>query len=86
MTGSSRIRLRMSQYQAGWPTKAKTKMAITITQSRNAVPQRGWMRLWRWTTSGSSSSPASSVLMALCSAPWYWNTRRRSGSSEITAM
>ena len=37
------MRLAISQYQSGWPTNAKTKMAITITQSRNAVPQRGWM-------------------------------------------
>jgi hypothetical protein len=43
----------------GAPTNAKTKIAITITQSRNAVPQRTWIRLWRWTFSGVSSSPAS---------------------------
>ena len=45
ITGSSRMRLTISQYQDGRPTKAKTKIAITITQSRNAVPHRGWMRL-----------------------------------------
>ena len=54
-----RIRLAISQYHAGWPKNAKTKIAITITQSRNAVPQRGWMRLKRSTRSGVSSSPAS---------------------------
>ena len=84
MTGSSRIRDAISQYHSGRPRNAKTKIAITITQSRNAVPHRGWIRLCRWTTSGSSSSPASYALIALCSAPWYWKTRRRSGSSEIT--
>ena len=31
----------MSQYQSGRPTSAKTKIAITITQSKKAVPQRG---------------------------------------------
>src|SRR5215204_5554879 len=84
ITGSSRMRLAISQGHEGWPMKAKTKIAITITQRRNAVPQRGWINEKRWTFSGVSSSPASSALIALCSAPWYWKTRRRSGSSEIT--
>ena len=53
------MRLAISQYQVGRPKNAKTKIAITITQSRNAVPQRGWMRLKRCTFSGTSSSPAS---------------------------
>src|SRR5581483_6051822 len=54
------------------------------THSRNAVPQRGWMSEYRCTTSGSSSSPASYALIALCSAAWYWKTRFKSGSSEIS--
>ena len=37
------MRVAISQYQAGRPKNAKTKIAITITQSRNAVPQRGWI-------------------------------------------
>ena len=45
MTGRSRIRLAISQYQTGRPTNAKTKMPITITQSKKAVPQRGWIKL-----------------------------------------
>ena len=77
------MRLAISQYHAGWPKNAKTKIAITITHSRNAVPQRGWMRLKRSTRSGVSSSPASYALIALCSAAWYWKSRRRSGSSEM---
>ena len=35
------MRVAISQYQSGRPKNAKTKIAITITQSRNAVPQRG---------------------------------------------
>ena len=35
----------MSQYQSGRPTNAKTKIAITMTQSKKAVPQRGWIKL-----------------------------------------
>ena len=73
----------ISQYQAGCPTNAKTKIPITMTQSKNAVPQRGWIKLNVCTRSGVSSSPASYALIALCSAAWYWKTRRRSGSSEI---
>ena len=59
ISGSMTMRLAISQYHAGWPKNAKTKIAITITHSRNAVPQRGWMRLKRSTRSGVSSSPAS---------------------------
>ena len=36
---------RSASTTSGWPKNAKTKIAITITQSRNAVPQRGWIRL-----------------------------------------
>ena len=53
------MRVTISQYQAGRPKNAKTKIAITITQSRKAVPQRTWIRLYFWTRSGVSSSPAS---------------------------
>ena len=53
------MRVAISQYHAGLPKNAKTKIAITMTQRRKAVPQRGWMREWRWTVSGSSVSPAS---------------------------
>ena len=35
------MRVAISQYQAGLPKNAKTKIAITITQSRNAVPHLG---------------------------------------------
>ena len=49
----------ISQYHAGWPTNAKTKIPITITQSKKAVPQRGWSKLNFCTFSGVSSSPAS---------------------------
>ncbi len=45
MTGRSRMRLAMSQGNDGRPTNAKTKIAMTMTQSKNAVPQRGWIRL-----------------------------------------
>ena len=60
-------------------------MPITITQSKKAVPQRGWIKLNFCTFSGVSSSPASKALIALCSAAWYWKTRRRSGSNEISS-
>ena len=59
----------------------------------NAVPQRTWMRLIALTASGSSGTPRSHALIALCSAEWYWNTRlhvghqpdRASGSTQKIA-
>ena len=63
------MRLAISQYQSGLPTSAKTKIAITMTQSKKAVPQRGWIRLNLCTFAGVSSAPASSALIDLCSAP-----------------
>ena len=74
MTGRSAIRLRISQCHSGRPTKANTKMAMTITQSKNAVPQRGWIKLNFCTFAGVNSTPFSRAWIVLCSAPWYWNT------------
>ena len=56
------MRDTMSHWKSSLATAfsaANRKIAMTITQSRNAVPQRTWIRLWRCTTSGVSSSPAS---------------------------
>src|SRR6266540_1513430 len=38
-------------FLTGRPNSANTKIAITITQSRKAVPHRGWIRLKRCTRS-----------------------------------
>jgi len=51
--------LATSQGNEGRPTNAKTKIAMTITQSKNAVPQRGWIKLNFCTFSGVSSAPDS---------------------------
>ena len=67
-----------SQYQAGRPIGAKTKIATIITSSRNVVPQRGCRREKRSAFAGVSGMPASKQEIVLCSAPWYSNTRRRS--------
>ena len=53
------MREAISTGQSGRPTSAKTKIAMTITQSRNAVPQRTWILEYVCTCSGSSSAPAS---------------------------
>ena len=45
----------MSQYQTGRPTSANTKIPITITHSKKAVPQRGWIKLNFCTFPGVSS-------------------------------
>ena len=62
------MRLPIRYGHDGRPTSAKTKMPITITQSKKAVPQRGWIKLNFCTLAGESSAPASSALIALCSA------------------
>src|SRR5215471_18072811 len=82
MTGRRRMRLRISQWSGGLPTNANTKIAITMTQSKKAVPQRGWIKLNLCTLAGVSSAPASSALIVLCSAPWYWKTRRGADLEE----
>ena len=56
---AARCATRSASTTAGRPKSANTKTPITITQSRNAVPQRGWISEYRCTISGVSSSPAS---------------------------
>ena len=53
--------------------------ATTIT--RNSVPQRGWAVGYLRTASVVSGSPASRAWIVMCSAPWYWKTRRTSGDA-----
>ena len=85
ISGIASRRLTTSQNQLGWNTATtlNTTTLTTRTTSRNPVPQRGWRRLARRTEATSSGHPASKALMVLCSAPWYWKTRRTSGSSAI---
>ena len=75
----------MSQNQLGWKsaTTLNTTTLTTSTTSRKPVPQRGCSRLARRTDGTSSGQPDSNALIVLCSAPWYWKTRRTSGSSAI---
>ena len=79
MSGISTTRERMSRYQTGQRTSAKTMMETTMTTSRNEVPQRRCRVRYFLQACGVSSSPCSSAWIAMCSAPWYSNTRRRSG-------
>ena len=53
-SGSATMRDTISHWKSCFADvqPANTKIAMTITQSRNAVPQRTWIRLWRCTTSG----------------------------------
>ena len=57
-------------------TSEKTKIEIAITKSRKLVPQRGWSVDFVRAFSTVRSSFASNVYTVLCSAPWYWKTRR----------
>ena len=56
-----------------------------ITISRKLVPHRGCSREYSAARAGTSSSPASKQEIVLCSAPWYWKTRRRSCRRLIAA-
>ena len=56
---------------------------MTITVSRKFVPQRTCAVENCCAVSGVSSTPFSYAAIALCSAPWYWNTRRMSRMRPI---
>ena len=86
ITGTPSTRVATSQYHAGSPIGANTKMATIMTTSRKLVPQRGCSLEKRWALSGVSSRPASKQEIVLCSAPWYSNTRRRSRTRESSSM
>ncbi len=58
-SGMPSTREANSQYQAGVPSGANTKMATTMTIKRKLVPQRGWSREKRCAFSGVSGRPAS---------------------------
>src|SRR4029077_12725608 len=63
--------------------KAKTAIAMTTTNSRNAVPHRGCAVGYGATWTASSGAPCSKAWIVMCSAPWYANTRRVSGTKEV---
>ncbi len=56
-------------------------IAITSTVSRKLVPQRTCWVVNFCADSGVSGASFSYAAIALCSAPWYWNTRLMSGMS-----
>ena len=56
------------------------KIAITSPRA-GRVPQRGWMRLKRWTPDGHDSSPVVGV-DRLVLGRWYWNTRLDPGETD----
>src|SRR6202521_2542333 len=85
ISGMASTRLATSQNQFGWnsATTLNTITLTTSTTSKNPVPHRGCSRLARRTDGMSSGHPDSNALMVLCSAPWYWKTRRTSGNSAM---
>ena len=78
MTGMSRIRLAIITTGDCRPTRLNIRIDRAMTTTRNSVPQRwcavGYLR----TSSVVSGSPASQAWIVMCSAPWYWKTRRTS--------
>src|SRR3954471_22985829 len=63
-----------------------TKMLISITVIKKLVPQRGWNVEYFCTAPGLSGSFDSNANTVLCSAPWYWYTRRMSLNSDTPQM
>ena len=57
-----------------------------MTTTRNSVPQRWWAVGYLRTSSTVSGSPASRAWIVMCSAPWYWKTRRMSGERPISTQ
>src|SRR5579884_402276 len=72
-----------TQGRSGWATATRlnTSTLTTRTTSKKPVPQRGCRTLASRAWGTSRGSPTSKALIALCSAPWYWKTRRTSGRS-----
>ncbi len=58
-------------------------MVTTITVSRKFVPQRTCWVLNVCADSAVSSASFSYAAIALCSAPWYMNTRLMSGIAPM---
>ena len=63
-----------------------TRMAMTITMMRKAVPQRTCRRGNCRAFSGVMGSPCSKQWMALCSAPWYMNMRLMSSMRPMSQI
>ena len=81
----SRTRLPTMTSASCRPTRLKAMIERAIRTTRNSVPQR-WVRGRVLRTSAVVSGlPASRAWIVMCSAPWYWKTRRMSGVREIRA-
>ena len=85
MTGTSTIRDAITNSRFGRGITEYTRIATTMTVSRKFVPQRTWAVVNCCAVSGVSSTPFSYAAIALCSAPWYWNTRRMSCTRLTTS-
>ena len=83
ITGIKTTRDAMITKMFGVGMKLYTKIATTITVRRKFVPHRTWAVVNWSADSGVSSTSFSYAAIVLCSAPWYWNTRRMSGMNEI---
>ena len=84
MTGISRIRLAIMTSGVCRPTSENAMIDSRMTTTRNSVPQRWWAVGYLRTSSTVSGSPASRAWIVMCSAPWYWKTRRMSGERPIS--
>ena len=99
ITGISTMRATMTSTSFGSPSGTPkpemmafsgkmvyTRMAITMTMMRKAVPQRTCRRGNCRAFSGVMGRPCSKQWMALCSAPWYMNMRLMSSMRPMSQM
>ncbi len=84
-TGTSAICSAMRTGTGSTPSGAKTMTLTSATTTRKPVPQRGCRRLAGRTLATSTVAPDSRQLIALCSAPWYSNSRRTLRSRPMSA-
>ena len=74
----------MTKNRLGRGITEYTRIATTITVSRKLVPHRTCAVENCCAVSGVSSTLFSYAAMVLCSAPWYWKTRRMSRSLPMS--
>ena len=85
MTGMSTTRLPIITTGSCRPTRLNAMMLSATTMTRNSVPQRWWAVGYLRTLATMSGSPASRAWIDMCSAPWYWKTRRTSGAWAMSS-
>ena len=87
MTGRSAIRLRISQVPLGTPDEGEHEDGDDhYPEQKKLFRSAGGSSELLYVRGRQLHAVLEGMDQFVPSAPWYWNTRRRSGSSEITRM